>query len=205
MRIDHLRQTRLYFVVLMPVLGMAAGWGWAVLKDFTANGVRLGRIAGVLIVLVLGLTLWQDTVETTRSGAAQVALGLLTPADYLDQHTGAYIDAMRRLEALPAHSRVLMLWEGRGLYAPLTITPDPWIDRWRVDLRETGSGEAVLQRWRSNGYTHFLVFNTGVKFVREDDPILSPSEWREFDTLLSSLPDPVEYPGGFYSLYSLTP
>jgi hypothetical protein len=202
-RIDHLRQTRLYFVVLLPVLGIAAGWGWAALKPVTVQGVRLARIAGALIVLVLTLTLWQDTLNTARSTAPQVLLGVESTDQYLDRHTGAYIDAMRRLDELPPESRVLMLWEARGLYAPLNATADPWIDRWRVDLRETGSAEGVLARWKAQGYTQIILFNTGLAFVREDDPILSQQEWAELDRLLDSLPDRLDFPGGFYSLYRI--
>jgi len=203
-RIDHLRQTRLYFVLFVPLLGMAAGWGWAALKGIHAQGVRLGRVAGTLILLVLFLSLWQDTLRLAKNGAPQVLLGITSAEQYLEQNTGAYIDAMTRLEQLPSDKRVLMLWEARGLYAPVAATADPWIDRWRADLRDLGSGEAVLSAWRSQGYTHLLLFRYGLDLIRADDPILSPAEWKELDDLFASLPPAQPFPGGFYELYTLS-
>jgi hypothetical protein len=96
-----------------------------------------------------------------------------------------------------------MLWEARGLYTPTHTTPDPWIDRWRSSLRQLGSPEAVLADWRAQGFSHVLLYKTGMDFVRNNDTGMSPAEWDQLDKFLNMLPPPQPIAGPFYLLYEL--
>jgi hypothetical protein len=97
-----------------------------------------------------------------------------------------------------------MLWEPRGLYAPLFAKPDPWIDNWRMALWTEISPQAILNAWKVHGYTHMLLYNSGAEFIRSSSTQISASDWQVFDNLLASLPQPVSF-GGIYSLYRLNP
>ncbi len=202
-RFGHLQQPRLYFAHL-PALSLAAGWGWGVLQNLSTGKVRAGRLALVIAVLVLSLSLWQDASQALKSGAVQAALGLETPEEYLDRQTGVYSIAMRSIGAMPMNSRVLMLWEARSLYAPTFARPDPWIDAWRSAQQSAGSPQAVLALWRSQGFTHILVNQGGMQFMREGDAAVSPAEWQSYDRLLELLPAPQPLAGGYYLLYSIS-
>jgi len=201
-RLGHLAQPRLYFAIL-PALGMAAGLGWESVTGIVRNGVRLRTIAGALALLVLILCLWQDSVDLARRGAPQVVLGITSRQDYLNQNLGWYGETMRNLGELPTEARVLFLWEPRGYYAASSAQADPWIDRWRVDRAEIGDPQEILTSWKTQGFSHILVYQDGVDQLRGADPSVTADDWQALDQLLGSLPSPTVY-GTSYELYSLS-
>jgi len=195
-------QTRLYFILLPPV-ALAAGWGWETIRGIIVSGARLARVIGVLVVLVLTFSLWQDAVSLARLNPAAVLLGTRSPEQYLDDSLGWYAPAMRALHDLPHESRPLLLWEPRGLYAPPQTEADVWIDRWYVDRRTIGDPQAILEIWRAEGYTHLLVYSSGADFERQHRSELTSADWQALDDLLSCLSPPTDF-GGVYRLYSLS-
>lgn len=201
LRFGHLAQPRLYYVAL-PALAVLAGWGWIALQSLPTQRIRAGWVASAMILLVCGVTLIQDL--TAGNQAAEVVLGRQSEAEYLEDRLGVYAVAMRELAAFPPDSKVLFLWEARGLYAPPFCDADTWIDRYRTDFRELHDPQQILSRWRSSGYTHILVDNSAVENVRAWDTQLSPAAWAAWDQLVAALPAPAQLAGGFYSLYSLT-
>jgi len=202
-RFGHLNQPRLFFV-LLPALAALAGWGWAELEGITAAGVRLNRLTAALAVLILGLVLLQDTSHLLVSGAVQTVVGLESRQKYLEDNTGVYITAMDRLSALPQESKVRMLWEARGLYAPPNTIPDPWIDGWRSSIHQYKTPQAVLDDWRGQGITHILVYTAGMDYMRENDAAMTPDDWKAWDQLLTRLPAPIQAAGEFYLLYEIS-
>ena len=194
-------QTRYYFP-LLPAAALAAGWGWRALQEVSIGGVRLRRVAGAVVVLVLLLCLCQDAVSLVRLNPAGVVLGVRSPQQYLDDALGWYSPAMRALHDLPPDARPLLLWEPRGLYAPLRSQPDTWIDRWYLDRRTLGDPHAILQRWRELGYTHLLINHAGADFERSYRPELTSADWEALDAILSRLTKLEDF-GQVYALYSL--
>lgn len=201
LRNDHLLQTRLYFAAL-PALAIPCGWGWDWMQRQVLTGVRLRRIFAAVVLLVMGLSLWQDTVSMERANPASVFWGTQTRQAYLENTIGFSILAMQKLEALPASSRILMLWEPRGFYAPLNTQADLWIDRWRTDRRELGSARAILQRWKEQGFTHLLIYQPGMDLVRPPEGQSPSPDWTVLQETLSALPTPVST-GDIYLLYKL--
>jgi len=70
-RLGHLFQTRLYFVVLAAA-AVLAGWGWFSLQSQVILGVRLRRLFGTLLALVLILALFQDSQSFARNSPLTV-------------------------------------------------------------------------------------------------------------------------------------
>jgi hypothetical protein len=195
-------QTRLYFILLPPV-ALAAGWGWEAMRGIVVSGARLVRVIGVLVIMVLAFSLWQDAVSLARLNPAAVLLGTRSPEQYLDDSLGWYAPAMRALHDLPRESRPLLLWEPRGLYAPPQAEADVWIDRWFVDRRTIGAPKAILRSWQAEGYTHLLVYRSGADFERQHRSALTSADWQALDDLMSRLSPPTDF-GGVYRLYSLS-
>jgi hypothetical protein len=198
---DLLWQTR-YFYTLLPPAALAAGYGWQAVHDFSAGGVRLGRILSVLIILVMLLSVWQDGIQAARLNPGGVALGVRSRQDYLQDGLGPYAAAMAGLAALPADSRTLILWDERSLYAPFTAQADPLIDRWLVDRRVFGAPQAILKAWRQQGFTHLLVHGKGARFEFEHSRGLTLADRLALESLLAWLPAPVDY-AQTYQLYTL--
>jgi hypothetical protein len=199
----HLMQTRLYFV-LLACLAVPAGWGWEWLQHQVIQGVRLRRVVSAVVVLVIGLAFWQDSFFFAQITPMRVILGTQTTQDYLENTVGYHILAMQTLEALPASSRILMLWEPRGLYAPSNAQADLWIDRWRNDQRELHTAPAILESWRNQGFTHVLIYQPGAELIRPPAGSLETPTWTVLQDLLSEL-DPPQEIGDTYLLYSIQP
>ncbi len=203
-RYEHLQQTRLYFA-LLPLIALNAGIGWEWLQEVRWREVRLSRLGAVLVLLVSGLALWQDSFMLVRSQAIPVVLGTISPQEYLENQTGVYFLAMQELKTLPEGSRVLFLWEARSFYAPDFCTADPWIDRWRADYHQLASPRKVLEAWKNQGFTHLLIHKTGMEFMRGADRAMLPGDWKAFEDLLKMLPSAQPLAGGYYWLIPLTP
>ncbi|NPV87846.1 MAG: DUF2029 domain-containing protein [Anaerolineae bacterium] len=198
---DHLRQARLFFV-LLPAAGLVCGLGWAALQGAAPAGVRLRRLGGALALLVLALAVWQELGILWQGNPLAVISGVRPRQDYLDDRLGWYAPAMRSLHALPPGSKPLLLWEGRGLYAPAAASSDVWINRWQMDWERLGSPQAVLSAWKQQGYTHVMVYRFLADLLRQQGSTLPPAGWQAFDDLLQRLPPPVAL-GGIYELYTL--
>jgi len=203
-RYPHLQQTRLYFV-LLPSLAVLASWALPSLCSLKTPQMSLQPIITVMALIVLMTSIYQDTVHLTRMRVVPYLLGVITGEEYLQENLGAYAYAMQAIDQLPPTSKVLMLWEARSLYAPLQAIPDPWIDAWREAYRNQTDSSSILERWKSEGITHLLVYQSGADFMRAEDRAISPAGWEAFDRLLASLPAPAEVGGQYYLLYSIQP
>ena len=189
--------------MLLPAVALGAGFGWQALEGISASGIRLGRILGVFVLLIVGLNLWQDAINMVQSGPASVILGVRSREDYLADNLGWHAVAMRGVKSLPVNSKTLFLWEPRGYYAPLEIQADVWIDRWYLDRISIGEPELILDAWQEQGFTHLLVYRSGAQFEKAQKEALTEDDWRALDELLSGLPTLEEF-GGAYELYSLS-
>lgn len=198
---SYLMQTRLYFS-LIPGVALAAGWGWNWVQAQQAAGIRLRRVAGVIVLFVMGLMVWQDAGYQIRSQPAVYLYGARTRQEYLENELGWYASVMQRLSDLPEGAKVMMIQEPRGYYAPLSVRADPWLDRFFVDLRVAGGVDGLETYWRTQGFTHILVNQMGVEYARVRPGQEQMDEWKQFDRFFASLGKPVDM-GGSYLLYSL--
>jgi hypothetical protein len=194
-------QTRIYFA-LLPILGLLAGTGWGALQAFSVNGIRLRRLLGALLILVFLLAGWQDSIEVVSTSPLKVAMGIESRQAYLENNLGMYAVVMQSLKDLPQGSKTIMLWEPRGLYAQGNVQPDEWIDTWRVAYWTYHTPEAILQSWRSQGFTHILYYKFGADMIRDGDRQLDAKGWSTLDQLVNSIPNPIAY-GDAYYLYTI--
>lgn len=201
LRFEHLIQTRLYFA-LLPALALPAGWGWDWLQRQVWQGVRMRRIFSAVILLVFGFIFWQDSYWMADTTPLRYFMGAQTQQSYLENTVGYYIRAMDALKALPTSARTLMLWEPRGLYAPLNAQADLWIDRWRTDRRALQTAQAVLDHWKQQGFTHVLVYQQGVELIRPQPGQAPSADWVELQKLFALMPPPTSI-GGQYNLYKI--
>jgi hypothetical protein len=199
----YLIQTRLY-LGFFPAMALLAGGGYRVISRVRLPGVRLGRIAGALVALTLALTAIEVGLEMFSRGAPQAVAGVRSTQEYLEDNLGWYARAVAAIRQLPPEERVLMLWEPRSLYCLPACSPDEIIDRWRRDLRAWQDPQAILAAWRDAGFTHLLLHQAGVDFVRQDDSRYTPQEWQSLEELLAGLPPPQRF-GEAYSLYRISP
>lgn len=194
-------QSRLYFA-MFPAWAILGGLGFSSLGKLHAGGIRFGRLAAVLILLVVGFSTFDISLQTQRMSASEAILGQITNGEYHDRNLGWYAPAMRTVQELPPGSRVLLLWEPRSLHCLPICDPDDLIDQWLHDMNGYGSADEILQAWKTQGYTHLLLNRGGAMFARENETWYSDLDWEELDALLASLPEPMNF-GESYFLYLL--
>ncbi len=196
-------QTRYYFAIF-PAFALLAGYGDWGLRQLNLPRLRPGFIAGALVLMALGLNLVESGTRSLQQGAPQAALGLKPQPAYLADALGWFQPAMQAVSELPAGSRALLLYEPRSLYCLPGCTGDPIMDRWKQARARLSEPQAILQDWRSQGYTHLLFYKKGLDFLVEaNDPNHPPEDRATLQALLATLPQPVSF-GGVYELYTIS-
>ncbi len=197
-----LLQTRMMFP-LLPIFAVLAGFGFKAASRLKLSRIRVGRILVVLALMSLAFTTIEVSLDMLRKGAPQAALAITSESDYLAHNLGWFQPAMQAIQELPAGSRVLMIYEPRSLYCLPVCRPDESLDRWHRDWMHTGKVENVSRQWLNEGFTHVLVFRSGVEFMENNPDPKHPAEnLRALDIFLSNLPAPQNF-GGVYELYTL--
>ncbi len=197
-----LQQTRYAFTLFPALLPLVAA-GSEGISTLRLGKVRLRVITAALIFLALGANLLEISLSTLRQGSLQLLLGQKSDSEYLTDNLGWFQVALEAVNQLPEGSKVLFLYEARGFYCDPRCTADEILDRWRRDVTTFGTDEKILASWREQGYTHILVFSTGVEFLRgAEDPHHPPYFFQRLDAFLPSLPAPTRF-GNDYALYSL--
>ncbi|MBW8011164.1 MAG: hypothetical protein FVQ83_07985 [Chloroflexi bacterium] len=199
----HLLRTHLYYSIF-PALAILAAAGFAGLERISISGIRLGRLAGVFVIMVLGLNVLQVGVNTLKIGAPQFLINSISEEEYLNNNLGILNTTMQALNELTEDSLVLMLWEPRSYYCVPRCQPDEVLDAWVNYIHSTPDISELVADWRDLGFTHLLYFRFGANFVREEDARYQSSEWEALEELLSGLTLHTDFANA-YQLYSLNP
>ena len=195
-------QTRFYYA-LFPAFAILAGYGYYKIANLEVTKIKIRLGAMLLICLVLMINVMETGMDLIRMNTLQVVSGVQDRQTYLEANLGWYGLVMDQITELPGSSRVLMLYEPRGFECILKCDPDEILDNWKVTLVHNHSNELILQNWRSQGFTHILVYNKGIEFLRTDnDPHHPVTELDALENFLKDLPKPIDY-GGWYSLYKI--
>lgn len=202
---SYLLQSRLYLGGF-PAMAALAAVGYEGLRQRRLPGVRVGRLAAVLILLVTWLGAFEVMVILFTRGALPVLVGQRTTNEYLQDNLGYYTLAMDAIESLPDSTRVMMLWEPRGYYCASRCEPDEILDRWLHDRAVYRTPEMILAAWQNEGFTHVLVYRLGADFLRFElqDPAYTLEDWQTVDVFLGQLSQLDRF-GDAYELYQLQP
>jgi hypothetical protein len=133
-----------------------------------------------------------------------VLVGEKSEYEYLNGRLGSYIKAMEAVSHLPEYTQTIFLWEPRGLYATNKVQPDVWIDRWYLDHLSFEGNDEIMKKWRTDGFSHILIYKAGADFERENRDDIPNSNWQDLDALLAGLTLQEDI-GGKYQLYSMKP
>ena len=195
-------QTRFYYA-LFPAFAILAGYGYYKIASLEVTKIKIRLGAMLLICFVLMVNVTETGMDLIRKNTLQVVSGVQDRQTYLETNLGWYSLVMNQITQLPASSRVLMLYEPRGFECVLMCDPDEILDNWKVAFLQKRTNELILQNWRSQGFTHLLVYNKGIEFLRTDnDPHHPVTELDALEDFLKDLPAPLDY-GGWYSMYDI--
>jgi hypothetical protein len=169
------------------------GWSW--ISGLVLLNIRMRRIMGAALAIVLALCITQDASKIIQRNPVQALISVSYENEYFEKGLVAYQGAVERIHSLPAEERVLMLWEPRGLYMPLTSGADLWIDRLKTDIRETGAAPTIIENWCAQGFTSVLIYNLG-------ESTLDSAEMQVYQELRNSMPGE-EQINNWYELFRL--
>ena len=179
-----------------------AAVGFDGLSRLSIPQVRLGRVVGLMVLLVLGLNLIHVGDTVLRQNTLNYLFSKATREDYLLNNLSWFAWALESIDELPDESQVIMLWEPRSFYCAPKCIPDEILDRWIRESRGHGDVDRILDLWREEGFTHLLYYRQGTEFIQREDNRYLDADWQLLDALLGELSDPLEF-GDVYSLYPL--
>ena len=198
---SYLLQTRLYLGIF-PVMAVLAGAGFQAFSQLRISNVRLGRITAILVLFIMGLTVFEVSSSALRQGSLAYAAGLTSGQAYRQQNLGLYALAIEEINALPAGSRVVFLWETRSLGCMNSCDPDEILDRWPHDLLAYENIDAIQSAWKNQGYTHVLYYKLGADFLQQEDVRYKDVDWESLDQFTNRLVEVTDLSGA-YQIYQI--
>ena len=198
---SKLIQTRLYFA-FFPAWAVICAVGYMTISSIKTPQLRVGNIISAFIIMALAFNTFFTTTGFIQSGALLTLTNPKASDTYLNNNLGAYASAMEAVNKLPENSRVLMLWETRGLYCTPKCDSDEVIDEWLHNWTLSPNPDQIITTWKEKGYTHILFYRLGSDFIREISGIDQRDSWNGLDATLNKL-HLVNKIASSYEIYSL--
>ena len=147
-------QTRL-MVMALPAFAASGALALHGLAQFPRKPLAINFIVRAALALTLMLTVLDAFWTTSHEQVIPYLLAQEDLTTYMYTNTEAYYNAMLNL---PAQSRVLLMWEPRGLYCPATVscTADVLFDQWKLPLLDGLSPDQVFEGYHAD-YDYLLL------------------------------------------------
>jgi hypothetical protein len=161
------QQTR-FLLPLFPLLSILVS---VVLVDGIGRFRRRWRTIAVgLMAGMLAVTLFYSVLFFVSVEPYSVVSGLMSKDDFMRRVTTDYAALNYIQTKLPANTRTLMLWDGRGYYCDERCLPDVDHARWTYLVATHPTIDKVVAELRRLGVTHLLTSVESVDFMLQHDP-----------------------------------
>ena len=164
---SHLWQARLLLPALIP-FAVPTALAWDMLKSFDSSKFRISFFSNVVIMVVIALTVFDNTTFVLQRNPLAVAFGAQSRAGYIARVNPSYAALMQTMNDLPANAYVYSLFEPRSYSLPRRIQPDAINYNFSQDLYLYNTPAQIIRHWKSQGYTHLLVYERGLNLGAED-------------------------------------
>lgn len=195
-------QTRFYFS-LFPAFAILSAYGFENLENNMIGNKNLLILSRIAIGIVLLLNLFHITTDFVQKGTLTYLFNLENRQTYLERNLGWYALAMEDIQSLPDQSKILSIFEPRGYECVMKCDPDEILDHWKISYSKHSDYDLILSDWKNAGYTHILVYQQGIDFLKENpDPHHPIQELDQLQSFLTTISLEKDY-GGIYALYRL--
>jgi hypothetical protein len=195
-------QTRFYFS-LFPAFTILAAFGFENLENNMIGKKNLIILSRIAVVIVLFLNIFQITSDFVKKGTLTYLFNLENRQAYLERNLGWYALVMEDIQNLPSESRILSIFEPRGYECVPACDPDEILDHWKISYSKHSDNDLILSDWKNAGYTHLLVYQEGIDFLKENpDPHHPIQELNQLQSFLATISVEKNF-GGIYTLYRL--
>lgn len=159
-----LRQARLLFPAMLPFI-IPTALAWDSLKQFDTSKLKISFFANALIAVVIALTIFENGYFVLQRNPLAVALGAQSRERYIERINPSYAALMQLMNELPADAQVYSLFEPRSYGLPRSIQADPLLYNFAHDVYLFRSSDAIIQHWKSEHYTHVVIYERGLKLT----------------------------------------
>lgn len=194
-----------HYYGMFPALAFLSTAGYLALGSVDIKGVRIQRIVGGLVVLVLALSLLGEFLVFVDADPFPVLLGRQAEHEYLRQELGLYAESISAVNELPKSAQVYFLWEPRTLYCKVFCFSDGKLQNWLYLRKTYGDSVSIHQELKSRGYTHVLLYSTGMSWWKDKNKDYPQGDWDELEIFISTQLIQVRAFGGEYQLFELNP
>ena len=196
-------QARLLLPAVM-VFAIPTALGWDSLPRLDLPGFRTSFLVNALIALVIALTILENGMFVLRRNPLAVALGAQTREQYIQRIAPSYFELRQIMDTLPSEARVYSLFEPRSYDLPRSVQPDAIVCNFVHDLYLYQTPGGIIERWKAQGYTHILVYETGRTFLLETRPDrMTPSRADALTQTLQNLELVSRTSDNVYSVYRI--
>lgn len=196
-------QARLLFPALVP-FAISTALAWDSLSAFDTSRLRISFLVNALIAVVLALTVFDQAVFVLQRDPLAVAVGAQSRERYIERINPSYAALIRLMDELPADAKVYSLFEPRTYGLPRLTRPDPIIDNFAHDVYLHETSSQILQQWKSEQYTHVVVYERGLDFMTESaSRKFTPTVQETLQETLGQLHLLAQTPDQVYSIYEI--
>lgn len=196
-------QARLLLPALMA-FAIPTALGWDSLDTLNTSKLRISFLVNAMIAVILALTIFENGVFVLKRNPLAVAFGAQTRGQYIARIAPSYSALIEDMSALPVDAHVYSLFEPRSYDLPRSVQPDAIVSNFVHDLYRYQTPEAAIAYWKSQGYTHVLVYETGLNFLIETRPDrMTAARQNALHETLQQLELISRTPDNVYSIYQI--
>jgi hypothetical protein len=200
---SHLWQARLLLPGLIP-FAIPTALGWDMLKLFDSSRFKISFFSNVIIAFVIVLTIFDNGTFVLQRNPLAVAFGAQSRTGYIARVNPSYEALIQIMDELPGDAYVYSLFEPRSYSLPRRIQPDAINYNFSHDLYLYKTPSEIIQHWKTQGYTHILIYERGLN-LGADDPSsqFTPARRVALRETLERLEFVNQTPEKDYSIYSI--
>ncbi|HLF72777.1 MAG TPA: glycosyltransferase family 39 protein [Anaerolineales bacterium] len=200
---SSLWQARLLFPALLP-FAIPTALGWDAVRQLDTSRLRPSFLLNVIVAVILALTLFDNSLFVLQRNPLAVASGVQSREAYIARVNPSYAALIELTDTLPPEACIYSLFEPRSYGLPRCTQPDPINDNFSHDLHLHKTPAAVIQHWRTEGYTHILLYERALQFGAQDPANkLTPARREALRETLENLELVARTPGGAYTIYRI--
>jgi hypothetical protein len=196
-------QSRYLFPAFMA-FAIPTALAWDYIGELDRSGIRGSFLVNALIGLMIVLTLFDNTVFVLQRNPLAVAFGAQSRARYIERVNPSYAALMNAVNELPRDAHVYSLFEPRSYGLPRLVQPDPINSNFIHDVYLFRTSDMVIQDWKSQHYTHIIVYERGRDFVEDSGSnTFTPTMQATLKATLEQLKLVAQTPDKIYSIYQI--
>jgi Dolichyl-phosphate-mannose-protein mannosyltransferase len=164
---SHLWQARLLLPGLIP-FAIPTALGWDMLNALDTSRFRISFFSNMMIAVIIALTVFENGMFVLQRNPLAVAFGVQGREGYIARVNPSYAALMKLMDELPVDAYVYSLFEPRSYSLPRYIQPDAINYNFSHDLYLYKTSPEIIQHWKSQGYTHILIYERGLNLGADD-------------------------------------